>query len=540
MRNASRHEAAQTLATILLLALGVAAIVVAAWSLTHGGIGWDSRPDTFAELDTRSVHSSWSLARAYDAVPFTSEFYGVFLYQFSDVLHTLATGATQPLKPDSPATYVYQGIANLILSVTSVTALALALAAAFRSVLAAAFGWALTLSTPLWLGMSHVDFKDLPVAAGLTLVTAGLILGFTLKSPLRASVAGAILAGSGGAIALGTRAGSLVLLVALTSGSTAIALIWAFARRRPRVVLPLITAACSALICALAFTWATNPIARIDMLRWLVNAVGVARSYPGAGLIRVAGVNVLSTDLPLWYVPAWVGAQLPVLTLVAVVGGLTLLVVVFIRRRSRIGAPVAIPLVPIVLQALVLPAGIVLSGAVLYDGIRQILFMVPGLIAIAAVALGFLDRSTRGRRRRLRMVVPVGAVIIVTASLAASVRWAPYAYAFINPIAGRYPHGRSWELDYWGVSAKEGVRRLQALGYSPVYVEPTWEVAIPYGATAGAPTHRRHSGLYVFVRQDLNAAQFGCKVIFTIKRDGHVLGEGASCARAARTLTKEH
>src|SRR5262245_42314871 len=184
-------------AVVLLLALGVASIVVAIWSLVHGGIGWDSQPETLAAFAERS-HGSWSsLADAYSAVPFNFEFYGLFLYQFADVLHLL-TGATGSLSPDDPSTYLYQGAANVILSVVSVTALGGAIAVAFRSLLAGAFAWSLTLATPWWLGMSHVDFKDMPVAAGLTLVTAGLVLSFAIESPVKASLIGLLLAGAGG------------------------------------------------------------------------------------------------------------------------------------------------------------------------------------------------------------------------------------------------------------------------------------------------------------------------------------------------------
>ena len=217
----SWEGAARRLAFASLLSLGVGAILVAGWSLAHGGIGWDSRFDTGAALAARSVDSSRPLAEAYNAVPSTSEFYGLFLYQFADVLHLLTTGATEPLRPDEPVTYLYQGAATLILSVTSVTALAVALTIAFRSMLAGAFAWSLTLATPLWLGMSHIDFKDMPIAAGITLVTAGLVLSFAIEPPVTATVVGALLAGSGGAIVLATRAGSLVLLLAL-AGVTAV------------------------------------------------------------------------------------------------------------------------------------------------------------------------------------------------------------------------------------------------------------------------------------------------------------------------------
>ena len=146
----------------------------------------------------RSVDSSSTLAEAYDAVLGTNEFYGVLPQQLGDVLHLVTTGSTAPLQPDDPATYRYQGAANLLLAVAAVTALAVAIAIAFESVLAAAFAWSLTLSMPLWLGMEHVDFKDVPAASGLTLVSAGLVLAFVLESPRRAALAGGLLGRSRG------------------------------------------------------------------------------------------------------------------------------------------------------------------------------------------------------------------------------------------------------------------------------------------------------------------------------------------------------
>ncbi len=516
------------LAIGLLLSVGIGAVAVAAWSLAHAGIGWDSRFDTQAAFAIRSVDSSWTLSRAYAWVPSTSEFYGIFLQQFADVLHLLVTGSSEHLGPDDPVTYAYQGAANIILSVLSVTALAVALAVALRSVLAAVFAWSVTLSTPLWLGMSHVDFKDMPVAAGLTLVTAGLILSFSISAPA-SIVVSVLLAGSGGAIVLATRAGALPLLVTLAVGS-AVGVI-AIGRRANVRTVPIVIASCSALAVAGAFTWATNPIARIGMLTWLKNATGVARSFPWDATIRTAGKDLRSTDLPFWYVPAWIGAQLPLLTLVAIAAGCVLLIVVLIRQAAGDRLRTVLPLVPITMQAIVLPVLTVGSGAVLYDGIRHLLYVIPALIAIPAVALAVLDRGP-WTPSRLGVVLPVTAVAIAATSLFASIRWAPYSYAFVNPVAGRDDNTRSWELDYWGVSAREGVRRLQRLGLNPVHVEPTDGVGIPWGAAPGPTPPGSTTGLYVFLRSMRpDAAALGCTVAFRIKRDGHVLGEGARCSR---------
>jgi hypothetical protein len=525
----SWEETTRRVSIALLLLLGVTAILVASWSIRHGGIGWDARIDTYAALVARSIDSSSSLAIAYDRVPSNNEFYGVFLQQFADVLHLLATASTEPLQVDDPTTYVYQGIANLILAVLAVTALAFAVALAFRSVLAGAFVWSLTLATPLWLGMEHVDFKDVPVAAGLTLVTAGLVFSLVIASTRKAAIVGALVAGSGGAFTLATRAGTFELLAGLVGGTFAVALVWAIGRRQMRAILPLCISSASVAVCALAFTWLTNPIARLGMVEWLHDSVDIARKYPwNTGPIRAAGLDLRSIDLPWWYVPAWLFAQLPLLTLAAVVTGFVVLIVRLVQSGGRVQARDALPLLPIVIQAVVLPVAIVVGGAVLYDGIRHLLFMIPALLAIAAVGLALVYRRASLTGSRMAIVLPVLAVVVVAASLAASIQWAPYAYAYLNPIAGANKEGRSWELDYWGVSGREGVRRLREAGLSPIYTAPAPDVGIPWGATSDDMARGDSGGVYVFLRWN-SAKDYGCTVIFTIERGGHVLGEGARC-----------
>jgi hypothetical protein len=511
-----------------LVALGVGSILIAGWSLAVGGIGWDAATDTAAGLQVRAIPSSDSLTQAYNAVYLNSEFYGVFIQQFADLLHTVFTGSTHHLQQDDSATYLYQGGITLALSVFSVTALALAVGLVFRSALAAAFAWSLTLATPLWLGMSHLDFKDVPVAAGLNLITAGLVFSIVIRKPRKATLLGVLLVGAGAAVALGTRPGSFLLLagfLGLTCGAFGA---WAWARGRPRAVLPPAIASLAALAVATAFVWATNPIARIDLVQWLRDASRNSIAYPWDGPIRVAGGDVQSGHLPWWYVPAWLGAQLPLLTIATLVVGLTVLGVIVLRRRDTAGADRSIALVPLVLQGVVVPVGILLSGAVIYDGIRHLLFALPALIGLAAGALALAERRS-ARGSRWRIALPLLAVVTVAASLFDSARWAPYAYAYINPIAGHNTHSQSWELDYWGASAREGISRLHKAGITSVSVQPAQTVGVPFGAASYTGTFGEGAGIYVFSRWGFTAATFGCNKLFEVKRDGHEIGEGAEC-----------
>jgi len=198
------------------------------------------------------------------------------------------------------------------------------------------------------------------------------------------------------------------------------------------------------------------------------------------------------------------------------------------RRRGLPGGDRVIALVPLVLQGIVVPVGILLSGAVIYDGIRHLLFALPALIALAAGALALLERRPPGGARR-RIVLPLLAVVTVAASLFDSARWAPYAYAYINPIAGHNTQSQSWELDYWGASAREGIARLHKAGLTSASVQPAQTVGVPFGAASYTGVFGAGSGIYVFSRWGFTAETFGCTRLFTIRRDGHELGEGAEC-----------
>ena len=92
---------------------------------------------------------------------------------------------------------------------------------------------------------------------------------------------------------------------------------------------------------------------------------------------------------------------------------------------------------------------------------------------------------------------------------------------------------QSWELDYWGASAREGISRLHKAGLTSVSVQPAQTVGVPFGAASYTGTFGEGAGIYVFSRWGFTAATFGCNKLFEIKRDGHEIGEGAD-ARLTR------
>lgn len=516
--------------TWALIALGALGAVMAGLSVGRAGIGWDAPIDVRAVAEIRAIPPGTPLDQAYEMVFWTSEFYGLLVTQLAEGAHALITGSSLPLDASMLATYRWHAGITIALAVLAAAALGWAVGRATRSALAGAFTWALTMTLPVYVGMSHVNFKDMPVAAGFTLVSAGLLLSRSALAPATRWVTAPVLAGVGATVALGTRVGSWPILLALLVGTLVIYLIVDGRRDSLRRTLPSLVTAGIAVVGPLIVLWLTNPFAHQNLPRWMFDSFVVMREYPMDLIVRVAGQDFATTDLPWWYVPAWLGAQLPVLTTVAVAFGLIASLASLARRSWSIERSSLATLAPIGLQGLVVPALIVLTGSVIYDGLRHVLFMLPALMAVAGVGVAALDRGAWRRPRAAAWTVIIGSLLVVLASAFATLRWLPYSYAFINPVAGSASSERAWELDYWGVTGAEGVRLLQEQGLNPVAVRPSLNTTELLGSVW--PEQAREQapdayGLYVFHRWDESIGT--CESLFIIERDGQVLGEGARC-----------
>jgi len=516
----------------LLIGVGIAGTLVAVLSISRAGIGWDAPVDIRAYQETYSVHNEMDLDAAYSTVLSTSEFYGILIPQLAEVAHSLITGNTPSFEAWTISTYRWQAGVTVFLAVVSAASLASAVGIAFSSLLAGSFTWALIMTTPTYVGMTHVNFKDVPLAAGLSLLSAGLMVTFSSGKQVGRTILGWLFMSLGAVLALGVRPGSWPLVIAIGVGSSVIFAAACFRRVHVRhIVSPVVGLAVASFIAAGVLV-ATNPFARINLFQWLLDSFSVMRNYPWDGVTRVAGQDFLASDLPWWYVPAWLTAQLPILTLLALSLSLIAILGSLAGRPWALPRHALVPLAPAAIQGIALPLVIIVSGSVLYDGLRHVLFMLPALAVLASVGVVTVERSDHFLGTGKGIAVGVVLTLIAGSGLWAVARWMPYSYAFINPIAGWNQEGRSWELDYWGVTALEGVEKLQMQGLDTVTVEPTLMTSDFAGAVW--PDQARSDapegyGLYLFHRGDNTIGT--CRSLFTIKRDRQVLGEGAVCTK---------
>ena len=495
-------------------------VIVAGLGLTiatvvSGGIAWDAAFDLRMAGLFAQVGAGAPITIITDALPVQDLSNGPLRFMLVDAVGGLL--GVDALAVASPGSTLPWGLVTAAAGAVGLAAVVWAVRAATRSWALALLAGALLAALPLWLGISAVAYRDIPVAAGLALLAAASTRAAFVADPCttRTRVAVALAALAAVLIAVGARGGSLALVAAvLVLAAVPLAL-----TRRWHRLADLGWVGIGSVI-GLVLVVLTNPVARLSPLEWIWQAVTLARSNPNATLVHVLGQYVMSDALPWWYIPAWLAAQLPVLTLVAL-GAALITIVVMATRGSAASRGTAWASWPWLILLIVIPLVLVITRANLYDGLRHVLFMLPAIAVLIALAAS----SWVAHRRAGLIAMLVAAVPVI--SLLGALRWFPYSYAFVNPVAGAVKDPALWDLDYWGLSAREGVERLRESGAQTIVVAPTSLTSAPWGSQespAGA------DAAYVFIRWD-TALPTGCAPSFEIRRDGLLLGRGGLCTQ---------
>ena len=377
-----------------------------------------------------------------------------------------------------------------VLALLAVLAVGLAVWSLTRSRRFGLWAAAALLAVPAWMGQGFFNFKDIPVGAGYTLVTVGLILALDERAEgarlRRRWLAVVALLAAGVFVAGGTRLSMWAPLLASFLTYAALR----FGRRRlgglgcsRRTDLAVLGGA----VLGAAAIAAAYPQVAIHPLSLLSESVSGSANYPNPATTLVAG-HVVSSRPPFWYLPACAAARYPLLLGLLAIGGAVLGVRALIGKRDekplreRLWQRNDLGLVLVLQQALLLPLLAIAGGAVMYDGIRQHLYVMPALAILSGVGAAKLwawsRRQEGSRGRRALTAGALGLALIVP--MAEQTVLFPYNYAYVNPVAGIGGANDRWETDFWQASWRE------ALSHVPrgVDLSCAWDLVPP-----GHPRH---------------------------------------------------
>lgn len=299
---------------------------------------------------------------------------------------------------------------------------------------------ALLAMSPRYVGHAMNNPKDIPFAA-LCMVS---LLAFTLAraEPPFLSWSRAVLLGLALALPLNVRPGALLYLVYLV-GLLATKVVLTRAWALPTLVA---VGARFALVAVLALTVGTVfwPWAQVNPLVRPFVALSQSSHFPWHGNVLFDGREVATDALPWSYLPLWIVITTPPVVLSGLLWAAGATVVARSRERLwRVGLWVA-ALGPIAL--------IIARHAPVYDGWRQVLFVYPPLVILAAS--GWRDVIVSSQKRPvLSGVVLAGLLLGCAEPLLYIVRSHPNEVVYFNAHV-RGPRGafRRFELDYWGNS----------------------------------------------------------------------------------------
>lgn len=203
----------------------------------------------------------------------------------------------------------------------------------------------------------------------------------------------------------------------------------------------------------------TNPFGQLS------HGLETVQNYSWSGWVRMDGEFWAPQNLPVYYVPYWILVTLPenLLILSGIVATYALLLLVKAVSRNRFLLPERSFAYAIPVFAFLFPVGyLIVTGPVLYDGMRHFLFILPPLVVSIAVAANTIIRHLEEAGKAL-----VGKTLLVLTILGTSwigLRMAalhPYQYIHFNSFVGGLESAYLRdETDYWGLSHREAAEWL--------------------------------------------------------------------------------
>jgi hypothetical protein len=317
--------------------------------------------------------------------------------------------------------------------------------------------------TPNYYGQMFNNPKDIPFAVGVVWATyyTVSIVPLLPRPPIPALIKLGVAVG----MTMGVRIGGLLLLCELGLLLALDSLWRTIAARRAalliasawtafwRVFLPVVLVAYPVML--LFWPWGqTDPIE--NPLRAL--AFFSHQTFPFRTLF--AGRFVPASNLPWTYLPTYIAVALPELILVLLLCAPVVAAAVVWGKGYQIGREQALSHFMLGF-GIVFPVGFAISiNAVLFDGMRHFIFVLP-LIAVAAALVGG-QALARLACSRYRWPIYGALAIYGLAHVSVMVMLHPNQYIYYNAFIGGVEGAqRKFKLDYWANSYAEAVQGLE-------------------------------------------------------------------------------
>ncbi|MGE3886225.1 MAG: hypothetical protein AB7H81_07330 [Vicinamibacterales bacterium] len=530
-----------SLAVLIILLIGLPHV-------GHYGIASDERVETLAVF--------WNLEAARDGtpIPFPQKYYGAIyhvgaeiVFQAVTILRTGRPAATPSDKDFTRAAFRDRAEVKHVVTFVGSAVAYLAVAGIVGALAGARHAWigpvVLALFPRFW-GHSFFNPKDVPFAIALTLGTlvgSKLVARFlsvaddVAKPGIHRLTGGTLVFGVLVGLITGTRIAGAVLLAFVGLAHATVHLGQGHSFRTLVRYWPfyiLMTAGWLATVVAI------HPAAWGDPLAWLIDATRLMSQFQWEGSNLFAGRYIPAAHVPWYYLPVWLMITTPALLQVMAAVGLLMVV----RRYKTLSGHQQACAMMLLLQLGFIPAVAVLRHSTIYDAMRQFLFLLPAMAALAATAVGWtLDWADR---TRFQLMVPMAFIVLAAPVVADMFALHPYEYVYFNRAYGglQQAAGR-FDTDYYGLSMREAMEWVnqQAEPGAQVVSTNPYRSAETFARPGMAVTHisefkpSQGSSVVYYIaapRYDFHDRFPDCPVVFRVVRQGVALAIVRRCERA--------
>jgi hypothetical protein len=216
------------------------------------------------------------------------------------------------------------------------------------------------------------------------------------------------------------------------------------------------------LVCTCAGVVALWPTLWHHPLTQFVNAFEHLARFPWRGDLLYLGEYYQSDKLPWHYPLVWMAVTIPIVYLVLLPVGLLDLWRTVLRAPKRF-ADYWLDL--LVLSWLIVPiAAVLILDSVLYDDWRHLYFVYPAMLWFSLRgAAGVWSWVSQSSGRKFRAAFVALMIFALLANAATIAVYHPYENVYFNRLAGSGDQvRRRFELDYWGISYREGLEYIAA------------------------------------------------------------------------------
>ena len=437
----------------LYWALSLAVILLTGFMAVRVGVNGDDRFQV--EYSERLVDYFSSFGSNKAVFYEEDEAYTQYVRYYGGAFDLLAGGINRTLgfSPDEPVYHRVRHLVNAAFALLLIFTLAF-WARDLGGYRAASLLLLLALGSPRLLGHGVMNPKDIPFAAGYTVAIYFLFrLLRSLPQPRPVDIAGFVL---GAALATGQRVGGL-LVIAYAGLFMGIDFLFRYGLKglidyKQVGRYALYWGGSSLLAFGLALlVW---PYAMQSPIKHTLEALEVFSNYSVRISVLFEGDTLFSDAIPRSYPLVWMGITIALPVLAGIAAALLL--------SFRLAAQFSPAAVSLLWFAAIFPlAYLTYKDSALYDGWRQLLFVYPSLLLLAALGWESLLRYKAAWQWGFAGLL----LLLQTDAMAFSVRYPGYAYVYFNPLQGgvKGAHGY-YETDYWGVSTREAVRWMEKQG----------------------------------------------------------------------------